>query len=94
MTNSSEADRLKTVRRATLSGMIGTIIEWYDFMIYATLAASVFNVLFFPALDPVTGTIAALSTFAAGFISRSAGSCSATSGTAWAARRCSSGRWC
>ncbi|MCE3550862.1 MHS family MFS transporter [Pseudonocardia sp. RS11V-5] len=42
-------------------------------MIYATLAASVFNTLFFPALDPVAGTIASLSTFAAGFISRPLG---------------------
>jgi MFS transporter, MHS family, shikimate and dehydroshikimate transport protein len=36
-----------------LAGSIGTIIEWYDFLIYGTAAALVFNTLFFPTIDPL-----------------------------------------
>jgi MFS transporter, MHS family, shikimate and dehydroshikimate transport protein len=52
----------------------GTVIEWYDFLIYGTAAALVFNTLFFPKLDPVTGTLASLGTFAVGFFARPIGS--------------------
>jgi MFS transporter, MHS family, shikimate and dehydroshikimate transport protein len=55
------------------AGTIGTIIEWYDFLIYGTAAALVFNTLFFPKFDPLTGTIAALGTYAAGFFARPIG---------------------
>ncbi|MBV9393855.1 MAG: MHS family MFS transporter, partial [Methylobacteriaceae bacterium] len=55
------------------AGTIGTIIEWYDFLIYGTAAALVFNTLFFPKFDPITGTIAALGTYAAGFFARPIG---------------------
>ena len=53
---------------------IGTVIEWYDFLIYGTAAALVFNTLFFPKLDPLTGTLASLATFAVGFFARPIGS--------------------
>ena len=56
-----------------LAGSIGTIIEWYDFLIYGTAAALVFNTLFFPSLDPLTGTLAALGTYAVGFFARPLG---------------------
>ncbi len=52
------------------AGSIGTIIEWYDFLIYGTAAALVFNSLFFPTFDPVTGTLASLATYAVGFFAR------------------------
>jgi MHS family shikimate/dehydroshikimate transporter-like MFS transporter len=55
------------------AGAIGTIIEWYDFLIYGTAAALVFNTLFFPNFDPLTGTLAALGTYAVGFIARPLG---------------------
>ncbi len=55
------------------AGSIGTVIEWYDFLIYGTAAALVFNNLFFPKLDPVTGTLAALGTYAVGFFARPVG---------------------
>jgi metabolite-proton symporter len=51
----------------------GTIIEWYDFFLYATASALVFNRLFFPTLSPLAGTLAAFSTFSVGFIARPLG---------------------
>jgi MHS family shikimate/dehydroshikimate transporter-like MFS transporter len=63
----------QAMRSVVFAGTIGTIIEWYDFLIYGTAAALVFNTLFFPKFDPVTGTIAALGTYAAGFFARPIG---------------------
>jgi MHS family shikimate/dehydroshikimate transporter-like MFS transporter len=56
-----------------LASSIGTIIEWYDFLIYGTAAALVFNTLFFPNIDPLTGTLASLGTYAVGFFARPVG---------------------
>ena len=64
--------RVRTSRLATAS-MIGTSLEWYDFTIYNTLAALVFNHLFFPSVDPLAGTILAFSTHAVGYVSRPLG---------------------
>jgi MFS transporter, MHS family, shikimate and dehydroshikimate transport protein len=52
---------------------VGTIIEWYDFLIYATAAALVFNKAFFPTFDPLAGTLAALGSYAVGFVARPLG---------------------
>ena len=51
----------------------GTIIEWYDFLIYATAASLVFNKAFFPTFDPLAGTLAALGSYAVGFLARPLG---------------------
>src|SRR6202046_5395471 len=51
----------------------GTIIGWYDFLIYATAAALVFNKAFFPICDPLAGTLAALGSSAVGFLARPLG---------------------
>ena len=61
------------IRRVVLASFIGTTIEWYDYFIYGTAAALVFNKLFFPELDSFTGTIAAFGTFAVGFFARPIG---------------------
>lgn len=61
------------MRSIVLASSIGTIIEWYDFLIYATAAALVFNKAFFPTIDPLAGTLAALGTYAVGFIARPLG---------------------
>jgi metabolite-proton symporter len=52
---------------------VGTTIEWYDFFLYGTAAALVFNQLFFPTFDPLTGTLAAFGTYAVGFVARPVG---------------------
>jgi len=59
--------------RVVLASFIGTTIEWYDFFLYGTAAALVFNKLFFPTVDPLTGTMAAFATYAVGFFARPVG---------------------
>ncbi|MCE0765547.1 MHS family MFS transporter [Pseudonocardia kujensis] len=60
-------------RRVALAGLVGTTIEWYDFFIYGTAAALVFAPQFFPGVSPLAGTLAALSTYAVGFVARPVG---------------------
>jgi metabolite-proton symporter len=62
-----------SVRLVALASFIGTTIEWYDFFLYGTFAALVFNQLFFPTFDPLTGTLAAFGTYAIGFVARPVG---------------------
>jgi len=61
------------LRRVVLASFIGTTIEWYDFFLYGTAAALVFNQLFFPTLDPLAGTLSAYVTYAVGFVARPLG---------------------
>jgi metabolite-proton symporter len=61
------------LRRVALSGLLGTTVEFYDFLVYGTVAALVFGDLFFPGADPAVGTIAAFGTFAAGYVARPLG---------------------
>jgi MFS transporter, MHS family, shikimate and dehydroshikimate transport protein len=61
------------IKRVVVSSVIGTAVEWYDFLIYGTAAALVFNKLFFPLSDPALGTIAAFGTYAVGFLARPLG---------------------
>ncbi|GBQ87493.1 major facilitator superfamily transporter [Gluconacetobacter johannae DSM 13595] len=56
-----------------LASMVGTALEWYDFMIYNTMSALVFGPLFFPTSSPMVGTLMAFSTYAVGYISRPLG---------------------
>ena len=59
--------------RVALAGLIGTTIEWYDFFIYALAATLVFAPQFFPSTSTVASNLAALSTFAIGFVARPVG---------------------
>lgn len=61
------------LRRVALSSLLGTVIEYYDFLLYGTMAALAFGPLFFPGDDPLTGTIAAFGTLAAGYVARPLG---------------------
>lgn len=56
--------------KVAFASLVGTAIEWYDFFLYGTAAALVFNKLFFPQYDPMVGTIVAFATFAIGFVAR------------------------
>ena len=62
-----------SVRRVIVASLIGTSLEWYDFFIYGTAAALVFNKLFFPSFEPLVGTLLAFATYAVGFIARPLG---------------------
>lgn len=59
--------------RVVAASFFGTALEWYDFFLYGTAAALVFNRLFFPNFDPVAGTMAAFATYAVGFFARPIG---------------------
>jgi len=58
---------------AGIASMMGTTIEWYDFFLYGTAAALIFNKIFFPAFDPLMGTLAAFATYSVGFFARPLG---------------------
>ncbi|MFI5669371.1 MFS transporter [Streptomyces sp. NPDC051704] len=62
-----------SIKRIVAASLIGTTIEWYDFFLYGTAAALVFNKLFFPTGDPLTGTLIAFITYAIGFLARPLG---------------------
>lgn len=62
-----------STRKVIVASLIGTSLEWYDFFIYGTAAALVFNQLFFPEFDPLIGTLLAFTTFAVGFVARPLG---------------------
>jgi len=70
--DSDLASRSEIVKVAAAS-LIGTSIEWYDFFLYGTAAALVFNKLFFPTFAPLAGTMAAFATYAVGFAARPIG---------------------
>ncbi|MFI9627416.1 MFS transporter [Streptomyces sp. NPDC052042] len=72
MTNSSGKVRT-TTRRVVAASLVGNALEWYDFFLYGTAAALIFNRLFFPGADPMVGTVAAFGTQAVAFAARPIG---------------------
>jgi MFS family permease len=69
----SEADRRSQLARAMLAGTIGATIEWYDFFLYSVVTGLVFARLYFPASDPLIGTVQAFGVYGVGFIARPVG---------------------
>ncbi|MEV5744858.1 MFS transporter [Microbispora rosea] len=61
------------LRRAVASSFLGSVIEYYDFLLYATASAVVFNKVFFSSLDSLTATVASFGTFATGYLARPLG---------------------
>lgn len=73
MPHTGQARSSRQYVTAGLASMMGTTIEWYDFFLYGTAAALIFNKIFFPAFDPITGTLAAFATYSVGFFARPLG---------------------
>jgi MFS family permease len=67
-------ERKASITQIAIASFIGTAVEWYDFFLYGTAAALIFNRLFFPTFDPLVGTLAAFGTYAVGFAARPLGS--------------------
>ena len=78
MTAASTDDSASTpdpglMRRVAISSLLGTTVEYYDFLLYGTMSALVFGLVFFPQSDPSLATIAAFGTLAAGYVARPIG---------------------
>src|ERR1700757_1333130 len=56
-------------RRVIFASSLGTVFEWYDFYLYATLAPF-FAALFFPKGNDTAALLSAFATYAAGFLVR------------------------
>ncbi|HLR51348.1 MAG TPA: MFS transporter [Candidatus Avamphibacillus sp.] len=63
----------KGLRRVLIASVVGSAVEWFDYFIYGTVAALVFNQLFFVTDDPAFGTLYAFATFALAFFIRPLG---------------------
>jgi MFS family permease len=63
----------RELRRAVIAATVGTTIEWYDFLLYSTMAGLVFGKLFFPNEAPLTATLNAFAIYFVGFIARPIG---------------------
>ena len=61
------------LRRVSAASFVGSVIEFYDFLIYGTAAALVFPSVFFPGLSHTLATVASLGTFASAFVARPVG---------------------
>lgn len=68
-----EAQSAQTRRRALIASLTGSSIEWFDYFLYGTAAALVFNKLFFPNFDPVVGLLLAYLSFSLTFFIRPIG---------------------
>lgn len=60
----------KVLRRVLIASLVGSSIEWFDYFLYGTVAALVFNQLFFVNEDPTIGLMLAYATFALSFFIR------------------------
>lgn len=67
------AERNKDIRRVVFSSYLGSTVEFYDFILYATASALVFGPVFFANLSPGLALIASYATFAIGYLSRPLG---------------------
>lgn len=62
-----------TRKRALIASLTGSSIEWFDYFLYGTAAALVFNKLFFPNFDPVVGLMLSYLSFSLTFFIRPIG---------------------
>jgi MFS family permease len=75
MSNPTEHEPQGThqAKKATASGWIGSVLEYYDFFIYATAASLIFPQIFFPSSDPKVAIVASLATYGVGYVARPIG---------------------
>lgn len=71
--NISEEVVSQDMGRIALSAFVGTALEWYDFFLFGTASALIFNHLFFASGDPATAALASFATFGVGFLARPLG---------------------
>jgi MFS family permease len=69
----SAAEHRAQLRRAVIASTVGTTIEWYDFLLYGTMAALVFGKIFFPKSQPIIGILESFGVFFVGFVGRPIG---------------------
>src|SRR6201991_1962711 len=69
MSSTSAAAPAKDIRKIILASSVGTLIEWYDFYIFGSLATVIAG-QFFPKSNPTAALLSTLATFAAGFVVR------------------------
>jgi MFS family permease len=73
VTSLSEGEHRAQLRRALVASTVGTLIEWYDFLLYGTVTALIFGKLYFPHASPIIGVLEAFSVFFIGFVGRPIG---------------------
>ncbi|WP_026361401.1 MFS transporter [Amycolatopsis nigrescens] len=69
----TETGTRRSARGVGPAVVIGSALEWFDFYLYASMAALVFGKVFFPAASTTAATMAAVATFAVGFLARPVG---------------------
>ena len=62
----------RAIRRGVIAGVVGNVLEWYDFALFGFFALQIGS-HFFPASSPTASLLAAFGTFAAGFLMRPIG---------------------
>lgn len=65
-------DKQSTPRKVVVAGLVGNVMEWFDFAVYGYFA-SIIGTHFFPSDNPSVSLIAAFGAFAAGFLVRPLG---------------------
>src|SRR5579875_2791937 len=64
------AQGTSNIKLVAVASTVGTTVEWYDFFLFNSMAALVFNKLFFPQFDPLIGTLLAFTISFVGFVAR------------------------
>jgi MHS family shikimate/dehydroshikimate transporter-like MFS transporter len=67
------AQGTSNIKLVAVASTVGTTVEWYDFFLFNSMAALVFNKLFFPQFDPLIGTLLAFTISFVGFVARPIG---------------------
>jgi MFS family permease len=71
--DTSRVPSARVARQVAIASFVGTAMEWYDFFLFTTAAALVFNVQYFVSDNALTATLASFATLAIGFVARPVG---------------------